>query len=105
MPGWPTTSPISNGRHSSIPPGYQTWNDQAYPWNQRGIELAAVVIQQGISGLPLPQALSEKTTIHVEGYQLLTGAPSPRYLAWLGTHDLAGAPSRWDAPQRPSFDM
>lgn len=66
---------------------YETWNDQSYPWNERGIEGAAVVIQQGISGLPLPPVLSDKTKrLHVDGYQLLVGNPSPRYTAWLETY-------------------
>lgn len=66
---------------------YETWSDQSYPWNERGIEGAAVVIQQGISGLPLPPVLSDKTKrLHVDGYQLLVGNPSPRYTAWLDTY-------------------
>ena len=67
--------------------GYETWNDKDYPWNERGTEGAARVIQQGISGLPLPPVLSVKTRqLHVEGYQFLTGVPSPRYVAWLDTY-------------------
>lgn len=67
--------------------GYETWNDKSYPWNERGTEAAARVIQQGISGLPLPPVLSDKAKqLHVEGYQLLTGVPSPQYVAWLDTY-------------------
>ncbi|MGD2061157.1 MAG: hypothetical protein PVF87_09850 [Acidimicrobiia bacterium] len=63
---------------------YETWNDKSYPWNERGTEGAAVVIQQAISGLPLPQVLSDKTKrLHVDGYQLLVGDRSPRFTAWL----------------------
>lgn len=66
---------------------YETWSDRAYPWNERGSEWAAVVIQQGISGLPLPPVLSDKIKrLHVDGYQLLVGVPSPRYTAWLITY-------------------
>lgn len=66
---------------------YETWSDTSHPWNERGIEGAAVVIQQGISGLPLPPVLSDKTKrLHVDGYQLLVGNPSPRYTAWLDTY-------------------
>jgi hypothetical protein len=71
--------------------GYETWNDQGSPWNERGSEGAALVIQQGISGLPLPPVLAEKTrTLHVEGYKLLTGVASPRYVAWLDTYGDGG---------------
>ena len=66
---------------------YETWSDKSYPWNERGTEWAAVVIQQGISGLPLPPVLSGKTKrLHVDGYQLLVGEPSPRFVAWLDTY-------------------
>ncbi|MFP4554579.1 MAG: hypothetical protein ACLFRT_12060, partial [Actinomycetota bacterium] len=34
--------------------GYSTWNDGGVAWNERGIEGAASVVQQGLSGLPLP---------------------------------------------------
>lgn len=66
---------------------YETWSDNSYSWNERGTEWAAVVIQQGISGLPLPPVLSDKTRrLHVDGYQLLVGDPSPRFIAWLETY-------------------
>lgn len=66
---------------------YETWSDRSYPWNERGVEGAAVVIQQGISGLPLAPVLSDKTKrLHVDGYQLLVGSPSPRYTVWLDTY-------------------
>ena len=66
---------------------YETWNDRSYPWNERGSEGAAVVIQQGVAGLPLPPVLSDRTErVHVEGYRLLVGAPSPRFTDWLATH-------------------
>lgn len=66
---------------------YETWSDKSYPWNERGTEGAAVVIQQGISGLPLPPVLSDKTRrLHVDGYQLLVGDRSPRFVAWLDTY-------------------
>lgn len=74
---------------------YKTWNDKSYPWNERGTEGAAVVIQQGISGLPLPPVLSGKVkNLHVTGYQILTGAPSPRYVTWLDAYgDAVRAPA------------
>lgn len=66
---------------------YETWSDHSYPWNERGTEGAAVVIQQGISGLPLPPVLSDKTRrLHVDGYQLLVGDRSPRFTTWLDTY-------------------
>jgi hypothetical protein len=66
---------------------YETWSDTSYPWNQRGVEGAAVVIQQGLSGLALPPVLSDKTErLHVDGYQLLVGDRSPRFTAWLDTY-------------------
>lgn len=63
--------------------GLETWNDPAVPWAQRGTEAAAVMIQQGVSGLPLPPALSVRTRRRIEGYRLLTGETSPRYTRWL----------------------
>lgn len=63
--------------------GYDTWNDAASPWNERGVEGVAVTIQQGISGTPLPPVLSEGMLLRVSAYELLTGRQSPRHARWL----------------------
>lgn len=47
--------------------GLEHWADRDVPWNQRGTEWAAVIIQQGLSGLPLPPALSNEARSRASG--------------------------------------
>lgn len=58
--------------------GYDVWNDKSLPWRERGMEGVAVIIQQGINGLPLPPALSDEHMSRLASFQLLTGFPDPR---------------------------
>lgn len=58
--------------------GYDVWNDKSVPWRERGMEGAAVIIQQGVNGLPLPPALSDEAMSRLAAFQLLTGFPDPR---------------------------
>jgi hypothetical protein len=58
--------------------GHRAWADSDVAWNERGVEGVAFVIQQGLSGLPLPPALSDEHRSRLEAYLLLTGQPDPR---------------------------
>ncbi len=74
--------------------GYTVWSDHEVPWNQRGVEDAAFVIQQGLGGLPLPPVLSDELVSRLDAFQLLTGFPDPRLTATpagLGTSGSAGS--------------
>jgi hypothetical protein len=61
---------------------FSTWADRGVPWNERGIEGVAVVIQQGLAGLPLPPMLSTEHQSRMEAFELLTDRPAPRLLDW-----------------------
>jgi hypothetical protein len=63
--------------------GLENWADEDAPWNQRGTEWAAVVVQQGLSGLPLPPALSNEARSRLESYELLTGKIAPTLVDWI----------------------
>lgn len=61
---------------------FSTWADKGVPWNERGIEGVAIVIQQGLAGLPLPPRLSTEHQSRLAAYDLLTDQPAPRLLEW-----------------------
>jgi hypothetical protein len=61
---------------------YATWADPAVPWNERGIEGVAIVVQQGLAGLPLPPTLSTEHQSRLAAFALLTGRPAPSLLEW-----------------------
>lgn len=63
--------------------GLVHWADQGVPWNERGTEWAAVTVQQGLSGLPLPPALSNEAKSRLESYELLTGEVAPALVNWI----------------------
>jgi hypothetical protein len=65
-----------------------TWSDKDYAWNERGVEDAAFVIQQGLAGLPLPPALGVEATSRLEGFEMLTGKPAPRLVEWLAENEV-----------------
>jgi hypothetical protein len=77
---------------------YSTWADPTVPWNERGIEGVALVIQQGLAGLPLPQSLSTEHRSRLAGFALLTGRPAPSFLEWCATQTehRAGIPPTYD---------
>ncbi len=62
--------------------GSTTWADHSVPWNQRGVEGVAFVIQQGLSGSPLPAMLSAEHLSRLEAFELLTGRIAPRLVEW-----------------------
>lgn len=73
--------------------GYTTWADRNVPWNQRGMEGVAFIIQQGLSGLPLPPALSHERCSRLEAFRFLTGIPDPRLDEWTAAgHHFSSCP-------------
>ena len=64
--------------------GHEFWNDAAVPWDERGVEGAAFIIQQGLVGLPLPPTLSAENHSRLVAYAILTGRLAPRLLEWVG---------------------
>jgi hypothetical protein len=76
--------------------GYTVWRSHDVPWNERAVEGVAVVIQQGISGLPLPPALGSEATHRLQSFELLTGLADPRLTEWLASHEV-------ECSQRPTL--
>jgi hypothetical protein len=68
--------------------GLEHWSGPDIPWNERGTEWAAVVVQQGLSGLPLPPALSDDAKSRLESYELLTGKIAPALVEWITARDI-----------------
>lgn len=62
--------------------GLATWSDRDVPWNDRATERVAVIIQQGVSGLPLPPSMNEEVLRSVREFERLTGSPDPRMIEW-----------------------
>ncbi|HSJ84408.1 MAG TPA: hypothetical protein VLA91_11380 [Acidimicrobiia bacterium] len=69
--------------------GLEHWTDRDVPWDQRGTEWAAVIIQQGLSGLPLPPALSNEARSRLQSYELLTGRVAPVLVDWITGRDVS----------------
>lgn len=55
-----------------------TWDDLDTPRERRGIEVAAETIAFGLSSKPLSDTAAITNRARLEGYELLTGNPSPR---------------------------
>lgn len=68
--------------------GLEHWADRDVPWNERGTEWAAVVVQQGLDGLPLPPALSDEAKSRLESFELLTGRVAPVLVEWIKNKDV-----------------
>lgn len=68
--------------------GLEHWADRDFPWNQRGTEWAAVIVQQGLSGLPLPPALSNEARSRLQSFELLTGRAAPVLVDWITVRDV-----------------
>ena len=69
--------------------GHTIWSDPEVPWNQRGMEGVAFVIQQGLGGLPLPRVLGSEALSRLAAFELLTGRPDPRLVEWIGAKEIA----------------
>ncbi|MGD2059875.1 MAG: hypothetical protein PVF87_03350 [Acidimicrobiia bacterium] len=65
--------------------GYDVWRSQDVPWNERAVERMALVVQQGVSGLPLPPALGSEAVERLEAFEFLTGIPDPRLESWMAS--------------------
>lgn len=88
--------------------GYTNWSDQNRPWNERGVEGAALVIQQGLTGLPLPPALSNEVVSRLEGFELLTGQVAPILVEWMETERFCEGTARCERafpPQKGVNDL
>ena len=68
--------------------GYRNWSDYSAAWNERGVEGAAFVIQQGLAGLPLPPVLGREAVNRLVAFELLTGRPAPRLVEWMTTSEI-----------------
>jgi hypothetical protein len=68
--------------------GHDAWSGADVPWNERGVEGVAFVIQQGLAGVPLAPALSDEARSRMEAYELLTGRPAPRLIRWMSDRDV-----------------
>jgi hypothetical protein len=64
------------------------WSGPDVAWNERGTEWAAVIIQQGLSGLPLPPALSNEARSRLESFEFLTDMISPVLVDWITVRDV-----------------
>ena len=69
--------------------GYSVWDDGCVSPNECGVERAAFIIQQGVSGLPLPPALCAEQLSRLEAFEFLAGFPDPRLADWEGRDDVA----------------
>jgi hypothetical protein len=67
---------------------YEVWSDPNVPWNERGVEGAAFVIQQGFATLPLPPVLGDEFTSRMRAFEMLAGVPAPRLAAWLASRSV-----------------
>ncbi len=81
---------------------YSTWADKTVPWNERAGEWVAVVVQQGLAGLPLPAEISREHERRVRAFELLTGRPSSQLVAWCAERAARRDGSRPDVELCPS---
>jgi hypothetical protein len=58
--------------------GHPTWDDHSFRWNERGVEGAAFILQQGLGGPPLASIRSREIRSRLAAFELLTGRPDPR---------------------------
>lgn len=58
--------------------GLDVWSDAEVPWNERGIEDAAFVVQQGLLDMPLPDPVPKEIAERLVAFALLTGKESSR---------------------------
>jgi hypothetical protein len=75
--------------------GHAHWSGSEVPWNERGVEGVAFVVQQGLSDVPLSPALSDEARSRMQAYEFLTGTPAPRLVRWLTNRAVA-------CPDRPT---
>ena len=71
--------------------GHEVWDDTDVPWQELGKEGVAVIIQQGLGGLPLPAVIGSEPSSRLEAFELLTGRPAPRLVEWMAGLEIACA--------------
>lgn len=84
------TANVDEGQRSAFIDlrGLEHWAARDVPWNERGTEWAAVIIQQGMSGHPLPPALSSEAKSRLQSFELLTGRAAPSIVDWIRDRDV-----------------
>lgn len=65
------------------------WSELGTEWNERGSEHAAIVIQQGVAGLALPNALGPTRLRRLAAYEALTETVAPVLIDWLVDREVA----------------
>lgn len=60
--------------------GLSSWRGRDVPWAQRGAEMAAETIAQGLLALPFAEWRCNEILLLDEGFRLLTGHSSPRFV-------------------------
>jgi hypothetical protein len=68
--------------------GYEVWAGPDVPWNERGVEGVAVIIQQGLAGLPLPPELGREMRGRLQAFEMITGRLDPRLVEWIGARSV-----------------
>jgi hypothetical protein len=61
--------------------GLESWRSRDIPWAERGVEVAAETIAKGLLERAFPQWQCEEVELLAEGFRLLTGRSSPRFVA------------------------
>jgi hypothetical protein len=61
--------------------GLETWRSSEVPWAERGVEVAAETIAKGLLERAFPEWQCEEVELLDEGFRLLTGRSSPRFVA------------------------
>jgi hypothetical protein len=61
--------------------GLVTWRNHDVPWAERGVEVAAETIAKGLLGNAFPEWQCEEIELLDQGFRLLTGQSSPRFVA------------------------
>jgi hypothetical protein len=61
--------------------GLETWRSSEVPWAERGVEVAAETIAKGLLKRAFPEWQCEEIELLDQGFRLLTGRSSPRFVA------------------------
>lgn len=61
--------------------GLETWRSRDVPWAERGVEVAAETIAKGLLERAFPEWQCEEVELLDQGFRLLTGQSSPRFVA------------------------
>lgn len=69
--------------------GYETWSSSTVPWQERGVEGAAFILQQGVAGIALQPTLSAEWISRLVAYELLTNRLAPRLSDWMSQRSVA----------------